>query len=186
MSNKRVGIYSGVFDPVHQGHLGLAQAALDLGLVDKVYLMVEAEPRRKTEHSDYRHRLNMAWLATHEHPKMELLVLDDHPQFSIRETLPALEEKFGPAPISLIMGSDLAKFLHTWPDYDMLKGRVRLIIGERDGSPLTRLPQDHIIIKTKNPGLSATDVRRTTSANRKGSVTRTVGQYIDTNKLYEA
>ena len=62
MSNNRVGIYSGVFDPVHKGHLGLAEAALNLGLVDKVYLLVEKEPRHKQDVSDYQHRLSMAWL----------------------------------------------------------------------------------------------------------------------------
>lgn len=182
-NNKRVGIYSGVFDPIHHGHLGLAQASLDLGLVDKVYVMVEEQPRRKSRVSRYRDRLNMAWLATHEHPKIELLVLDE-PQFSIRYTLPELEKKFGP--VSLLMGSDLATYLHTWPDYEVLKGRTRLIIGEREGSPIPNLPIENVVITTKRPQLSATQIRGSDPVNHSKFMPRTVAQYISVNNLYAA
>ena len=186
MSNNRVGIYSGVFDPVHKGHLGLAEAALNLGLVDKVYILVEPEPLHKKNVSDYRHRLSMAWLATHEHPKIDLLVMDDHPQFTIRQTLPELEKRFGP--VSLIMGSDQAQKIHTWPDYPALKGRTRLIIGQREGSPVDsaeqKLPIEHVIITTTRPNLSASQIRGESNKNQSEFLSRPVAQYIAFNQLY--
>ncbi len=180
---KKIGIYSGIFDPVHHGHISFAQKAKrDHGL-DKVYFLVEPQPRRKTKHLDIRHRLNMMWLALREHQDLELLELD-HQTFSVAETLPWLEEKFKDAEIHLLMGTDLFKRLHEWPGFDQLTRRVKFIVGQRDGDDSTPIPIDHQQVTTGLSDLASSNVRGLPAAQMATVVPDDVAKYISANQLY--
>lgn len=181
---KKVGIYSGVFDPVHHGHISFARkAARELGL-DKVFFMPEATPRRKHNPSSIRHRLNMLWLALRDHDNLELLP-HEHEQFSVQETLPWLEEKFKDAELYLLMGTDLFSKVHEWPGFESLKDRVKFVVGQRQGESsehITSIP--HQAISTELAHVASTDVRQASSTELPALVPDTVAQYIDTEQLY--
>jgi len=180
---KNIGIYSGIFDPVHHGHVSFAQKALkDLGL-DKVYFLPEAKPRRKSQASDIRHRLNMVWLALRDQKDLELLQLD-HPTFSVAETLPWLEDKFQDAKLHLLMGSDLFKDLHQWPGFDELKSKVNFIVGQRDGDDSTPIQIEHQPITASLADLASSNIRGLSSAQLATAVPSDVARYISGNKLY--
>lgn len=181
---KKVGIYSGVFDPIHHGHISFAQKARhQLGL-DKVYFMAEPKPRRKAEPSDIRHRLNMLWLALKDISHLELLPLDHH-VFSVDETLPWLEKKFKDAELHLLMGTDLFNFVHTWPGFDSLKRRTQFVVGQRAGESsqaITAIP--HHIVTTELNDLASSNVRKLQPAELPAVVPDTVADYITTQQLY--
>lgn len=181
---KKVGVYSGVFDPVHHGHISFARKAKhELGL-DKVYFLVEPKPRRKDTVSDIRHRLNMMWLALQDWPELELLPLDHH-QFTVRETLPLLEQKFKEAELHLLMGTDLFKFIHTWPGFEALQKKVQFVVGQRAGESsknIQALP--HQVVTTDLSELSSTNVRSLTASQLPAAVPDPVAQYIASQRLY--
>ena len=179
----RIGIYSGIFDPVHHGHLSFARKALhELGL-DKVYFMVEPQPRRKTGQSDIRHRLNMMWLALRDQPAMELLD-SGHQTFSVGETLPWLEEKFKDAELYLLMGSDRFKKLPGWPGFDSLKNRVKFVVGQRSDDDSQQVPIDHTPVQTVLPELASSQIRTMPVHQLPAAVPAMVSQYIQAQGLY--
>ncbi len=181
---KKVGIYSGVFDPVHHGHISFARkAAHELGL-DKVFFLAEPKPRRKSNPSDIRHRLNMLWLALKDVPELELLPLDHH-QFTVHDTLPWLEEKFANSELHLLMGTDLFSHLHTWPGFEALKDRVNFVVGQRAGESskdITMIP--HHPLEAGLSEVSSTQARNLGVAELPSLVPEPVAHYISAQKLY--
>ncbi|MEI7683193.1 MAG: nicotinate-nicotinamide nucleotide adenylyltransferase [Candidatus Saccharibacteria bacterium] len=180
---KKIGIYSGVFDPIHHGHIGFAQKALaELGL-EKVYFLVEPSPRNKDQASDIRHRLNMVWLALREHKGLELLQID-HDTFSVAETLPWLEEKFQDAKLHLLMGTDQFKSVHKWAGFDQLKDKVNFVVGQRYGDDSSPIPIEHQPITTGLSDLASSSLRNLPPEQLSTVVPDDVASYISTNQMY--
>lgn len=180
---KAVGIYSGIFDPVHHGHISFAQKALqELGL-DKVYFMVEPQPRHKANASSIRHRLNMMWLALRDQPGLEMLHLD-HQTFSVAETLPWLEEKFQDAKIHLLMGTDQFKAIHSWPGFETLKSKVEFVVGQRADEDSSAIPIDHQPISTGLSDLASSNIRSLPTKQLATAVPDNVAKYITVEQLY--
>lgn len=123
-----IGIFPGTFDPVHNGHITYCTEALRLGL-EGVILLPEREPRGKPGVSDFGHRLAMLRLATAAHPRLEVVALS-HPQFTVVRTLPELRRRYGDK-LALLVGSDVATTLASWPKIDTLLRDVMLIIALR-------------------------------------------------------
>lgn len=183
-SVKKVGIYSGVFDPIHNGHISFARkAAHELGL-DRVFFMAEPRPRRKHDSSDLKHRLAMVKLALKDHKELGLLSLD-HPQFDIHLTLPWLEQKFADTELHLLMGTDLFGFIHTWPDFDLLQDRMKLVVGQREGESSAASAIAHQGVVAELGGLSSTQVRAAHTNDLPTLVPQPVAQYIVTHQLYK-
>lgn len=180
---KKIGIYSGIFDPIHHGHVSFAQKALhELGL-DKVYFLVEPKPRHKNQPSEIRHRLNMVWLALREQRDLELLQID-HPTFSVSETLPWLEERFQDAKLHLLMGTDLFKNVHTWPGFEVLKSKVDFVVGQRIGEDSSLITINHQQISTGLSDLASSNLRHLPADQMANVVPDDVARYISTNQLY--
>lgn len=182
--NKKIGIYSGTFDPVHHGHLAFAQRALhDLGL-DKVYFLVEPVPSHKKAASSIRHRLNMMWLALQDYPELELMT-GEQQKFSVAETLPWLEQKFKDTELHLLMGTDLFKHVHTWPGFESLQSRMKLAVGQRGQDSRALSSVDHQPISTQLGDISSSVVRSLKADQLDGLVPETVAQYINSHGLYQ-
>jgi len=183
--SKKIGIFSGVFDPVHNGHVAFARmAAKELGL-NKVYFLVEPKPRRKKQVSDINDRQTMVWLAIQGFPELEVLTLPDQ-TFSVAKTLPWLEQNFKKTELYMLMGSDLFAFVETWPGYKDLAKRVAFVVGQRtnemhDGNPTTL----HHLLLTPHAGVASTAVRTQKKANT-GLISPEVDRYIRLNKLYSS
>lgn len=183
---KKIGIYSGVFDPIHHGHINFAQKAHNQLGLDKIYFMAEPKPRRKASPSDVRHRLNMLWLALKDFSHLELLPLDHH-VFTVSETLPWLETKFKDAELHLLMGTDLFNFVHTWPGFDSLKHRAKFVVGQRAGqssAEVTSIP--HHSITTELAELASSKVRLAHPREHLTMVPEPVAQYISAQNLYQS
>ena len=182
--NKKIGIYSGTFDPVHHGHISFAQrAAQELGL-DKVYFLVEPQPSHKQAASSIRHRLNMMWLALQDYPNLELLTSDQQ-KFNVAETLPWLEQKFQDAELHLLMGTDLFKYVHTWPGFEALQAHMKLAIGQRGQDSRALSSVDHQPISTQLNDISSSTIRSLKAGQLDGLVPETVAQYINSQGLYQ-
>ena len=130
---KRVGIYAGTFDPIHNGHLAFAEAALIHGL-DKVFFLIEPRPRRKQGVRALEHRIAMASIAARSHPKMGVIQLE-HARFTPSHTLPHLSARFKGSELVLLFGDDVIKHmvdnLAEWPHLEDLAKDASLLIAAR-------------------------------------------------------
>ena len=130
---KRVGVFAGSFDPIHDGHLAFAKSALSRGL-DKVYFLVEPRPRRKQGVRSLEHRQNMVLAAIKSQPKLGMIALGQA-RFSVLETLPPLRARFKGQKLVLMFGDDVVKrmvdHMADWPHVDQLAKDTELMIASR-------------------------------------------------------
>lgn len=126
----KIGIYSGSFDPVHEGHISFALEAAEQCGLDKVYFLVEPQPRHKQGVKAFEHRVQMLQLAISQQPRLGSVILDQE-RFSVLETWPLLRQRFAGAELSMLMGDDVFMRLSHWPRVDELITSVRFVVGMR-------------------------------------------------------
>ena len=129
-TKRRVGIYSGTFDPVHAGHIAFAlQAATAAGL-NRVYFVPERAPRGKRHVTHYAHRVAMIRRATRPYMQLEVLELEDK-TFSVAHTLPRLRRDFPQSELVYLCGSDVIAHMAQWPHVARFLQQVELCVGRR-------------------------------------------------------
>lgn len=134
---KAVGLLGGTFDPIHYGHLRMAEEMGELLGLDEVRILPAGRPpHRGQPRVDARHRLAMARLAVAGNPRFvldEREVLKASPSYSV-ETLAALRSEV-PAGTSLIlfMGADAFMGLTTWHRWQALLEMAHLAVAHRPG-----------------------------------------------------
>jgi nicotinate-nucleotide adenylyltransferase len=128
------GILGGAFDPPHVGHVVLAREALARFALDRLLVLVVAEPAHKPVQTAVEERLDLARAAFAELPSAEVR-RDDHPY-----TVDSLRaQELDPAKTVFLVGADeFADFL-TWKEPDEILELVRLGVATRHGYPEERL-----------------------------------------------
>jgi nicotinate-nucleotide adenylyltransferase len=127
-----LGILGGVFDPPHVGHVALARAAIgELGL-ERVLVLVVAEPGHKLAEAPAAARLELTRLAFADFPEAEVQ-LDRHAR-----TVDFLEERRPADAVFVIGGDELADFA-TWKDPERVLELARLAVALRPGVPDERV-----------------------------------------------
>lgn len=140
----RLGILGGTFDPIHLGHLRVAEEISEKLHLEKLFLIPSAVPPHKGTKpvTPFEHRLAMTQLAAQESPKFEALDLEVHRQgfsYSV-ETLRELHQTFGPDPVLyFIIGMDAFLEIKTWKEYERLFDYAHFVVITRPGSPSREL-----------------------------------------------
>lgn len=129
---KRIGIYAGTFDPIHNGHLAFARDALRRG-TDMVYFLPEPRPRRKQGVRALEHRVGMIESAIHGEPKLGIIRLEQA-RFTVQDTLPVIEQRFPGVELVFLFGDDVIWHLADWPNVSDLVSRVSLLVAIRQDS----------------------------------------------------
>lgn len=145
---KKVGIYSGTFDPIHEGHLALARGALAQCGLDKVFFLVEPRPRRKQGVKALEHRDEMVRLAIKGEPRFGSILLGQQ-RFSAVDTLPVLLERFRGAELYMLMGDDMLAHFADWPHVEDLVEHIQFTIGLREHTETEVKRRLAIIQKTR-------------------------------------
>lgn len=135
-----IGVFGGTFDPVHFGHLRLAQEVAEYCGLEAVRMIPAGiPPHRMKPQCGAIHRLEMVRIATTGNP---LLVPDDReigkktPCYSV-ETLIELRSEFGEdKPICLMVGADAFLGLETWREWQRLFDLAHVIVAQRPGFDL--------------------------------------------------
>ena len=186
----RVGILSGTFDPIHDGHLALARVAKERGKLDKVVFLPEHTLRRKNPITSFEHRLAMCKLASESMDWLAVLELSDN-QFTIKKTLPELQEKFPDNELVFIMGSDLFAHLPDWPDIEKLVEAVRFIVSIRDSHDASviedvslEIGTEYMVVKNDFPSLSSSQLRTQIYSGADTYIDGKVFNYIKAHNLY--
>ena len=131
---RKLGILGGTFDPIHEGHMALARAALRQGGVDQVVLLPMARPAHREADASGADRMAMCRLAVQEEEK--LLVSQAGMASGIRftqDTLSPLRKEFPHAQFTLIIGADKLPSLPYWYEADKLFAQCDFLCFSRSG-----------------------------------------------------
>lgn len=127
---RQIGIYPGTFDPIHRGHVDFAIETMKQCGLDEVIFLAEHRPRNKQKVTNINHRLAMIERVILEIPQLKVLDLQQD-QFTVRETLPLLNELYPDTHLTFLIGTDVARHLSTWEDLASLIHEVSFAIGKR-------------------------------------------------------
>ena len=167
MQPKNIGLYFGSFNPIHIGHLILANYLAEHSNLDEIWLVVTPQNPFKDKKSllDNASRLEMVALSLKDYDKLKPCDIEFHlpqPNYTI-DTLIHLEEKYPQHSFSLIMGEDNLKSFHKWKNYQVILSRYLIYVYPRlsEGKVLDALQgHEHVVyIKTPIRELSATAIR---------------------------
>jgi len=187
----KIGIFSGTFDPVHDGHLWLAKKALDLGL-DKVVFVPETSPRRKSSVISLEKRVDMLKAVVGDNLGFEILATNED-SHTVDGVLDALQKHFNEDDVyTVILGADTFEHLPQWDGVQKLIEEVDFIVAlrtEDDGELAVEVAEKlHIkpqMIVSEFPNLSSSKVRETIAKGEQvENVNGVVYDYIKANKLY--
>ncbi len=137
---ERIGIFGGAFNPVHNGHLAIAEAFLNSRLIHRLLILPTPDPPHKEsrELAPFRHRFRMLQIAFEEADNVEISDLEtrlDPPSYTVR-TIRHLQETQPDTLWYLCIGSDSLEQFTGWYRYREILDRVSLIVAARGGYPL--------------------------------------------------
>lgn len=120
----KVGLYFGTFNPIHIGHLIIANHMAENSDLDQIWMVVTPHNPHKKKSSllDDHHRLQMVFLATEDYPKIKPSDIEfklPQPNYTVL-TLAHLQDKYPQHEFSLIMGEDNLNSLHKWKNYEVI------------------------------------------------------------------
>ena len=132
----KIGVFGGTFDPVHVGHLAIAQAALDTAGLDRVVFVPAVRSPLKDREPAARaaDRLAMLQAATKGEPHFAVSTIEldrDGPSYTV-DTLEALR---GEGQLFLIVGSDALAELARWRSPDRIRQLATILVARRPGAP---------------------------------------------------
>ena len=116
MARERIGIMGGTFDPIHQGHIRMAQSALESQRLDRVLMLPSGNPPHKQGITPGIDRYRMVCAACAEVPGLEPCreEIDRSGVIYTVDTLSILHEKYPKAELFYIIGADTLMELHKW------------------------------------------------------------------------
>ncbi|MFO7976073.1 MAG: nicotinate-nucleotide adenylyltransferase [Candidatus Hydrogenedentota bacterium] len=135
---KRIGVFGGTFDPIHEAHIRIAKAALKQARLDKVLFVVAAHPPHKSRrelHATSEERFSMVEAALANEPAMEpsRVELDrDGPSYTA-ETLALLQKQYPNAELFLILGLDSLADMPNWHHPEAILAKAHLLVAPRPG-----------------------------------------------------
>ena len=191
---KQIGLFFGSFNPIHIGHLILANHLAEHSAMHEVWLVVTPQNPFKEKQSllDNHLRLEMAELAVDDYPKLRTCNIEfplPQPNYTVN-TLAYLSEKYPDVDFALIMGEDNLKSFHKWKNYEHILANYQLYIYPRisEGVVADVLSNHPHITRIAAPiiELSATFIRDEIKArhNVRPLLPERVWQYIDKMGLY--
>ena len=191
----KIGLYFGTFNPIHIGHLIIANHFAEYSGLDQIWMVVTPHNPLKNKQTlldDYQ-RLQLVFLATEDYPKIKPSDIEfklAQPNYTVN-TLAHLQDKHPQHEFSLIMGEDNLKSLHKWKNYEVILQNHDIFVYPRISSELETLsykdnPKIHIndapIVE-----ISSTFIRENikNKKNVRPLLPEKVWEYIDHNNLYK-
>ncbi len=181
----KIGLYFGSFNPIHIGHLIIANYIAQNTQIEQVWLVVSPQNPLKITNTllnEYQ-RLHLAQLAVEQNPYIKVSDIEfklPRPSYTI-DTVAYLKEKHPQHSYSIIMGSDSFQNIHKWKNADILKKENEFIVYPRDGFSIKQVNNDIEkleIIQAPLLNISATEIRK---AIKQGKSIR----YFVTDKVLE-
>jgi nicotinate-nucleotide adenylyltransferase len=186
----RIGVFGGSFDPVHAGHLIVAEAAAELLVLDQIrFIPARRQPfKHAKHHASPDDRVAMLQLALEGNPRF---VLDrqemrrDGPSYTV-DTLEALHNQFPSDQLFLLVGADAARDLPKWREVDRFRDLATVVVLTR---PDVSTPTHRVVgqvLTVPRVDVSATAIREAVRDGRsiRYLVPEQVMEYLHRHELY--
>ncbi len=133
----KLGVFGGTFNPVHLGHLVLAEAAVEAFGLDRLLFVPCASPPHKGSEAlaPVEDRLEMTRLATEGNPRFAVSDLEARrpgPSYTV-DTLEALRREEPSAQLWLVLGADMGPTMATWKAPERVRALARVCVASREG-----------------------------------------------------
>lgn len=187
----KIGILGGTFNPIHIGHLILAEEAREKLGLDKVIFVPTFLPPHKDNSNiaPASDRLTMIKLAIEGNKYFivsDLEIKRNGRSYTI-DTIKEFKDKFGSDDLYFIIGSDLLKYLEEWKDLNEIIKIVKFIAATRPGYPLEKMPSYINTLPIRAVDISAFGIRECVKENKsfRYLLPERVYNYIKKRGLYK-
>lgn len=169
---KTIGVYSGSFNPIHHGHVMLANYLVEFSNLDELWFVVTPQNplKKKEDLLDDDERLKMVQLAVGDDTRFFVSDIEMHlptPSYTIN-TLTVLSEQYPDCKFVFICGMDSLQNLKNWREYQKILGNFELLVFPRegyDGGDLINYPSVNVL-KTPIIEVSSTFIRNCVKEGR--------------------
>lgn len=199
---KKVGIMGGTFDPIHYGHLLIAQTAAETYDLDEVLFVPSGTPWLKDTSKvlNKKTRVSMTGLAIEDNPKFALstIEIDREGNSYSYETLEMLILQNPDTEYYFIMGADSLLEIERWKNPDKLMTSCTLLVAIRNACDMSGLEKQAIYLgekynasicylETPRLDISSTDIRRRAADGKsiRYMLPEQIENYIIKNRIYE-
>jgi nicotinate-nucleotide adenylyltransferase len=195
MKHKRVGLFFGSFNPIHNGHLILAEMILEKASLDECWFVLSPHNPHKKKSSllDQNHRLFLLQEALENHPNLKINTIEfklPQPNYTFN-TLVHLKEKYSEVDFNLIMGMDNLENFLQWKNPEEILDTANILVYPRLGHTVPDWAKHHpkvSIIDTPLIELSSTLIRNRVKAglNISAFVPEVVAKMIEKEGFYRS
>lgn len=195
--DERIGIFGGTFNPVHTGHIQVAQSFLNSGYIQRLWVLPAADPPHKPgkKLESFHHRSEMLRIAFRNQASVEIVELElklPNPSYTL-QTFQHLKSQFPGKTFYLCMGSDSLASFTNWYRYKDLLNLTDLLVAERPGCDYSEIPKailDKVHVVEHEPvKVSSSQIRQkktnTDQPKEHSLLTAEVAEYIRNNNLYQ-
>ena len=191
----KIGLFFGTFNPIHIGHLTIANHMAEYSDLEQVWFVVTPQSPFKIKNSmlDNHQRLEMVFRATKDYTKLRPSDIEfglPQPNYTIN-TLLYLQEKFPEHEFALIMGEDNLKSFHKWKNYEIILANHHIYVYPRlsDGTLETEFHNNKKVHFVNAPimELSSTFIRNSIKdgKNVRPMLPEHVWDYLDEMNFYK-
>jgi len=196
--HSRLGVMGGTFDPIHLGHVAMAEAAAACAGLDRVLVVPASVPPHRAEATaPAADRLAMCRIAAAADPRLEVSDVElrrEGPSYTV-DTLRQLTAERPRDELHLLLGWDAAREIRSWRSPDEVIGLARLVVVSRPGYPVPSEadlgaagidPARAVLCDVRTPAVESTEVRRRAEEGRDlaGLVDPAVEAYLRRHRLY--
>lgn len=151
---QQIGLFFGTFNPIHNGHLILANHFAEHTDLDQIWFVITPQNpfKQKLSMLSNNHRLELVYRATKDYPALQPSTIEfdlPTPNYTC-DTLIRLEEKYPDKEFALIIGEDNLASFHKWKNYEVILERYPLYVYPRNGAEtpseaLTKYKSIHLV-----------------------------------------
>lgn len=200
---KKIGLFGGTFNPIHNGHLHIAEKFVEQCALDCVIFLPAGNPYHKnTDLLASEHRLQMVELAIAPYPKFAVSDCDmvrEGATYTI-DTVSIFKQYYPSAQLYWLLGMDSLLNLHTWKNWQILVRQVKMVVANREGGSLAKAPRelqawlgkamqsgDLILLNAENVDISSSQIRTDVNAGKNviNRLPENVNNYIQKYDLYQ-
>ena len=187
---KKIGIYGGSFNPIHNGHIYMARYAVKVLKLDKLIIVPVGKPSHRNDNLvDGQKRLEMCRLAFKDDIKIEVSDIEiksDKISYTF-DTLLDIMELYPDSKYYEIIGEDSGEYFHKWKNYEEILKKAKIVIFRRKG--YSTLLKNKSILEIKNDFLeySSTEIRANILKGKsiENMLPKDVLEYIKEYNLYK-
>lgn len=186
----KIGILGGTFNPIHIGHLILAEEAREkLGLGKVIFVPTYLPPHKETQdvaRAEDRFRMIKGAIRKNKYFAVSDMEIKRKELSYTIDTLKQFKEKYPVDELYFITGSDLLKYLEGWKDLNEVLKMVKFIVATRPGYALEKIPAHISTVAIRAVDISGFEVRQCVKEHKsfRYLVPESVFNYINKRKLY--